>query len=286
MVGKSGGGRREGRDSALTLGSIALAEESEAEKRKHSRSPMLLKVEYSNTNEFWNAYTENISLGGLFIATRSEFQPGDWLDFAISFPGLLDPIAIRAEVVWRRSDQSGGQPAGIGVRFDFDRSPGREPLKRLLDRLQARDRPKQSQQVAFRVLLVEDNLVVRDMFRYGIQRLSTQACLAPTRIDVIEADDGRQALELLQREHFHLVILDLFMPVMDGCQLLASIRADPKLCGLPVLVVSSGNSDGRKRALESGADVYLDKPIKLKQMMETIETLIAIGHQPRKKAPL
>ncbi len=253
-----------------------------AEKRQHPREPMLLKVEYASTSEFLADYTENISSGGVFIATAADFDPGEQIDFSISFPGLLSPIAIRGEVKWRRGRDSAETPAGIGVEFLFDASPGCAALRNLIERVHQRryrtdnDEPP----VVFRVLLVEDNVVVRDMFRYGILKLSRRQGFVGTRLEVVEADNGKEAWDLLRSQTFHLVIVDLYMPVMDGGQLIEYIRGDEALRRLPVLVVSSGGREGRQRAIQTGADVYLDKPIKLKQMMETIETLIAIGHTP------
>ncbi|HOX47139.1 MAG TPA: TIGR02266 family protein [Myxococcota bacterium] len=257
--------------------------ESGEDKRIFPRAPMLLKVEYSNAAQFLADYTENISEGGVFIITEDFYQKGAQLDFSVSFPGLLDPIQVRGEVMWRREARSPGEPAGIGVRFLLDQSPDRASLVELVSRLRSRERPAaaNARPVNFRVLLVEDNVVVRDMLRYGIQKLCGRSDFPGSQLEVVEADNGREALEHLQKGPYHLVVVDLYMPIMDGGQLIEHIRANPSLAGVPVLVVSSGGREGRVRAMKSGADVYLDKPIKLKQMMETIETLLAIGHTPR-----
>jgi uncharacterized protein (TIGR02266 family) len=253
-----------------------------ADQRRFPRSPMILKVEYENASDFLSDYTENISDGGVFIATAGQFERGKVIAFSISFPGLLDPIQVAGEVAWIRPQATRDEPAGIGVQFLVDRSPGRQSLENLLSRLQRRGEMHRAggADSSFRVMLVEDNVVVRDMFRYGIQKLSQREGFPSPQIEVIEADDGKEAWDLLQKEDIQLVIVDLYMPVMDGGQLIELIRADQRLADLPILVVSSGGQEGRQRAIQSGADVYLDKPIKLKQMMETIETLITIGHAP------
>ena len=258
------------------------SQDSGPEQRQFTRAPILLKVEYASTSEFINDYTENISVGGVFIATTAQFVQGQVIDFAISFPGLLDPIQVKGEVKWCSPGRGDEEPEGIGVEFLVDQSPGQDALKSLLNRLASKDgtTPSNGDPVTFRVLLVEDNVVVRDMFRYGIQKLSSREGFPCTKLDVIEADNGKEAWDLLNQTPVHLVIVDLYMPVMDGGQLIEHIRADSSLCHIPILVVSSGGREGRQRAIQTGADVYLDKPIKLKQMMETIETLISIGHSP------
>lgn len=256
--------------------------DSGADQRRFPRSPMMLKVEYSSTTEFLTDYTENISGGGVFITTTSEFELGQEIDFTVSFPGLLEPIQVKGEVKWNSTESDGEGPTGIGVQFLMDRSPGREALQSLLEHLHAGpvSHPEDQQAREFRVLLVEDNVVVRDMFRYGIQKLSQRDGFPVPKLEIEEADNGKEAWEILNRKNIHLVVVDLYMPVMDGGKLVELIRAEEKLKHIPVMVVSSGGKEGRMRAIQTRADVYLDKPIKLKQMMETIETLMAIGHSP------
>jgi uncharacterized protein (TIGR02266 family) len=94
------------------------------QKRKHPRISIILKVDYASGQDFLADYTCNASDTGLFIVTDRAFQPGEVVDFALSFPGLLPPIQCQAEVRWRRSPEDASvqeQPPGIGValRFDF-----------------------------------------------------------------------------------------------------------------------------------------------------------------------
>jgi uncharacterized protein (TIGR02266 family) len=249
------------------------------ERRQYERRNLILRVDYSDAAQFLKDYTENVSEGGVFIATESPYAVGERVEFEVSFPGLLDAVAMKGVVRWTRP-ATPGNDAGIGVQFDEEVGPEGGFLRRL----QARGRPaSDSEDVAFCILLVEDNLVVRDMFRFGLQKFTTQLQLSRTRIDVDEAGDGKQAWDLLQKKHYHLLIIDLYMPVMDGGTLIQRIRDSESLRSTPIMVVSSGGSEGRAVAARAGADVYLDKPIKLRQMTETIATLIALGHRPRRK---
>ena len=256
---------------------------SGADKRVHRRSSIMLRVEYESSDDFIDDYTANISGGGVFIATTAKFDLNQVIDFVISFPGLLDPIDLKGEVKWCQSKRGDDEPAGIGVEFLLDESPGRDLLLGLIGRLEEKEAQARAEgePTVFRVLLVEDNVVVRDMFRYGIQKLGLRDGFPCPQLEVVEAENGKEAWDLLNEKPVHLVIVDLYMPVMDGGQLIEYIRADEKLKDIPVLVVSSAGNEGRMRAIQTGADVYLDKPVKLKQMMETIETLITIGHSPK-----
>ena len=254
-----------------------------AERRIHQRSPIMLKVTYKTATDFLAAYTENISVGGLFIATEEHITKGSKLDFEISFPGLLDPIPLTGIVKWVRPNLSQQEPAGIGVQFLMDTGRAIDgPLGILINHASNGDAQATDESlVMFRVLLVEDNVVVRDMFRYGIQKLSRQKRLPISSIEVDEVSNGAEAWDLLQKKTYHLVVLDLYMPVMDGSQLIQRIRADAGLKTIPIIVVSAGGAEDRKQAMALGADIFLSKPIKLKEMLETVEKLISLGHRPK-----
>jgi uncharacterized protein (TIGR02266 family) len=255
---------------------------SGAERREHFRAPIMLKVSYRNASDFLAAYTENVSSGGLFIATDEQIEKGTKLDFEISFPGLLDPIPLTGIVKWCRPDVSQEGPAGIGIQFlDIDpKTSKNNPLATLVERIdpQKEERTPQTSKSVFRVMLIEDNVVVRDMFRYGIQKLNRQKKLPVAQIEVEEVNNGKEAWDLLNKKTFHLLVLDLYMPVMDGTQLIEHVRNNPAYKTIPIIVVSAGGQDDRKHAIEAGADIFLSKPIKLKEMLETVETLISSGH--------
>jgi len=249
---------------------------SGAERRKFPRADIMLKVRYHHAKDFLADYTENISAGGVFIATEEQFEMGTELDFEVSFPGLLDPIPLKGKVKWCRPARSAEEPAGIGVQFAAEEATSKGPMAQLVTRLEESPGEKAvDTAVTFRVLLVEDNVVVRDMFRYGIQKLTARKKFPGTHLEVDEAENGKQAWDMMKRKTFHLLVLDLYMPVMDGRQLIEHVRSDDKLKDIPIIVVSSGGREDRDAALAAGADLFLAKPIKLKEMVETVEALIA-----------
>ena len=101
--------------------------------------------------------------------------------------------------------------------------------------------------------VVDDNEASRDILRRRVTREGHTVALAA---------DGRQALELLQRRSFDLVLLDVIMPQMDGFQVLKRLKADEGLRHLPVVMVSAiSEIDTVARCLELGAEDYLPKPI-------------------------
>ena len=103
-----------------------------------------------------------------------------------------------------------------------------------------------------RVLIVDDSAAVRRNVLW---------ILEPTGLEVVEAADGKQALELLENETIDLVIADLNMPVMDGLQLIRKVRAHPKMKQLPVIMMTTETRpQDQAAAHEAGADMYLAKP--------------------------
>jgi len=117
------------------------------------------------------------------------------------------------------------------------------------------------------VLLAEDDLEIRDIL---------QDLLEAEGYDVIPASHGRQALEFLQGARAEklpdLVVLDLMMPLVDGHQVLDTMKNDPQLAPIPVVVLSAV---ARERPV--GAAAFLRKPIPLQKFFDTIKGFVDAG---------
>jgi two-component system, chemotaxis family, sensor kinase CheA len=129
------------------------------------------------------------------------------------------------------------------------------------------------------VLVVDDTAVVRELERSILEQAGYR---------VRTAGDGHQALAALADAPADLVVTDVDMPNCDGLQLTRSIRAEPSLAGLPVLVVTSKSTDAdRRRALEAGADAYLRKgDLDQRALLEVVGRLLGrplpvAGEAPR-----
>lgn len=103
-----------------------------------------------------------------------------------------------------------------------------------------------------RILLVDD---------YPSIRKSIKELLLGLELECSEAENGVQALDILKRNPFDLVITDLVMPEMDGFELTEAIKTSPAIRFLPVVILST-HADSRYifKALRLGADDYLTKP--------------------------
>jgi adenylate cyclase len=102
------------------------------------------------------------------------------------------------------------------------------------------------------LLVVDDDAGNRDMLSRRLTRLGNQVTVAA---------NGREAIELLRRSAFDLVLLDILMPEMNGDQVLEVLKADPALRLVPVIVLSaSDESESVARCIQMGAEDYLTKP--------------------------
>jgi CheY-like chemotaxis protein len=91
---------------------------------------------------------------------------------------------------------------------------------------------------------------------------------------VRQAEDGRQAVEMLRREAFDALIVDVYLPVIDGARVIQTARGELGLADLPIIAVSAGGDSARKSALDAGANIFLDKPMRLRQVIDTIQKLL------------
>lgn len=115
---------------------------------------------------------------------------------------------------------------------------------------------------SFRILLVDDEEIAHKSIGGFLEDLGYQ---------VLIAENGKQALDIFQKENrIGLVISDVKMPVMNGLELLKSIRNQGKK--LPVILISGyGDIDSAVEALRYGACDYLKKPVNLNNLMARIK---------------
>jgi len=246
-------------------------------KRRSDREPVTLFVEYEGAEDLIGDYTENLSSGGTFVATNRELPVGTSITLVLSFPGLLEPISIDGTVRWTRAAQTPdlvqaeGEEAGAGI--EFAPGPARDQLAQVIERIRERD-PKVLTRIV-RVLVVEDNKHVANLIQDGLKGSARREFGGGVSFAVSNAEDGRQALEVLRREQFDALIIDVYLPIVDGAKVIATARTELKLVNLPIIAVSAGGDSARKQALEAGANIFLDKPMRLRQVIETIQKLIA-----------
>lgn len=127
-----------------------------------------------------------------------------------------------------------------------------------------------------RVLIVEDNPHIIEMYSYVLKKLAASDFKGGTPLEVHFAADGHAALSMLGDGSFALVMTDLYMPVLDGFQLLEKMRATPALASIPVVAISAGGTDARDKAMKLGVNVFLKKPVRFAEVMDTVKQLLRL----------
>lgn len=243
------------------------------EKRRDPREAVTLFVEYEGADDLVGDYTENLSTGGTFVATTRNIPLGTKVQLVLAFPGLLEPIAIEGVVRWTRAAANEEGDAGAGI--EFEAGPGRDALAAVIGRIQRRD-PKTVSRL-FRVLVVEDNKHVAELIQEGLRGSTRRDFGGGVTFQFRAAQDGREAVETLRREQFDALIIDVYLPVVDGPRVIATARTELGLADLPIIAVSAGGDAARRAALDAGANIFLDKPMRLRQVIETMNRLLTIG---------
>jgi CheY-like chemotaxis protein len=113
------------------------------------------------------------------------------------------------------------------------------------------------------ILVVDDERDIREVL---------QTALEMEGYRVQTAANGKEALALLEREPgLQLVLLDLMMPVMNGLEFLGTVRRDPRLQDLPVVVVSAFGQMVRDGALQAlGPQGFMEKPVQFQALLDVV----------------
>ncbi|MFD1884138.1 response regulator [Paenibacillus wenxiniae] len=110
-----------------------------------------------------------------------------------------------------------------------------------------------------RILLVDDD--VRNVF-------ALSSVLEGYRMEVTFAENGREAVELVEQQEFDLVLMDMMMPEMDGYEAMRLIRQMPEHDKLPIIALTAkAMKDDRSKCIEAGASDYVKKPIQTDQLL-------------------
>ncbi|WP_129633552.1 response regulator [Candidatus Oscillochloris fontis] len=115
------------------------------------------------------------------------------------------------------------------------------------------------------VLLVDDNLLMQQVLHHYLESQN---------YTVVLADDAASALALAQQMEFHLLLIDMRLPDMDGPQLLLALRTLPGMQRCPAIALSGLGGADRECALDVGFDLFLIKPVDLDVLMQALERLI------------
>jgi CheY-like chemotaxis protein len=129
----------------------------------------------------------------------------------------------------------------------------------------------------WRVLVVDDNPLIRDSVVFAVQRLNERLQPDSRKLQLYEAEDGATAWDRIVDEKIDLVIADLYIPVMTGLRLIEKIRETPETAATKILAISASIEDARVASLGAGADLFLQKPIRLVDLMDALTNLLKLA---------
>jgi len=121
----------------------------------------------------------------------------------------------------------------------------------------------------YNFLVVEDSPTMRQLIAFSLKRIRN--------VNIVEAGNGIEALKKITDSRFHLMVVDINMPLMDGLKLLSIVRKDPNHRDTPVIIVTTEGAEAdREKGIRLGANAYLTKPIQTNELLKTIKELLKI----------
>jgi DNA-binding response OmpR family regulator len=245
-----------------------------------SKGRFIVRAEIRSSTESVISYGLDLTATSIFVVTEWHAAIGTVVSLRLSFPRILDPIDLPARISDIRIAGEPGELGGIRLTFDGGSSEAIAKLKALLERVNAPFTPTSrnaGEDRPCRVLLVDDSQLVRDIFAYGTAQFFDR----PGLLAVDHAEDAAQAWAKLASSSYDLVIVDYLLPVEDGASLIAKLRRDARLALTPIIAISVAGRDAREATLSAGADVFVDKPLVIRDLFNTLRMLAERREQVR-----
>ena len=116
------------------------------------------------------------------------------------------------------------------------------------------------------ILLVEDNELIRDMLSRRLKKKD---------FEVILAIDGREGISKAREHAPDLILMDIGLPEVNGCEATRVLKADPATSAIPLIILTAhATTDEREQAIEAGCDEFATKPIDFRRLIGTIDGLL------------
>ena len=129
-----------------------------------------------------------------------------------------------------------------------------------------------------KILIVEDDPDIRELLRFNLEKAGYNLFLA---------EDGEKGLTLARKHAPDIILLDLMLPGVDGLEVCRTLKKDPELQRIPVMMVTAkGEEMDRVVGLELGADDYVVKPFSLREVVLRIRKILARGEKQAASAIL
>ncbi len=204
---------------------------------------------YEGTGIGLSLVNELVKLHGGKISVTS--QEGKGTEFTISIPTGKKHLPL-SDVI---DDEDGFSPVLAGVFIEEAGSLLQQPVSE-----NRKENPGTLKETTS-ILVVDDNADMRSHIKNLLQK----------EYSVITANNGMEALQQIKKYSPHLVVSDIMMPVMDGIQLLKTLKDDPHLQNIPVILLSArAGEEAKIEGYKTGADDYLIKPFSAKELLARV----------------
>ena len=121
-----------------------------------------------------------------------------------------------------------------------------------------------------KVLVVDDNLQNLELI---------MAYLEDIDCDILSAEGGQEALDIIENDPPDLVLLDVMMPKISGFEVCKRIKNNPKTAQIPIIMVTALSEMGDiERAINSGTDDFLSKPVNKWELLTRVKTMLKLKH--------
>ncbi|OKH10886.1 sensor histidine kinase [[Limnothrix rosea] IAM M-220] len=108
--------------------------------------------------------------------------------------------------------------------------------------------------------------------------LLIQSILENEELDLVTATNGTEALELIEKESFQLILLDVMMPDIDGFEVTRRIRSNESLPYMPILLITAHAQPSVALGLDIGADDFIRKPVEIDELLARVRCLLRLKH--------
>jgi CheY-like chemotaxis protein len=252
-----------------------------------SQRSAILRAEILRPNSTEITCALELTTESVFIVSDGLPSVGDVLSLRLSFPRTIRPLLVSARVMQVRMSSGPGAPSGFVAAFVLDDDEAAQRLAVFARRVRPSEPPSSGETGARRilpprelsVLLVEDNKLIRDMFAYAVERYFRQRSGV---VHLAQAESVPAAWKLLEeKKDFDLALVDHVLPGGTGASFISTLRSHGTFRRMSIVGMSVGGSEVQRAMLDAGADLFLHKPIVLKDLFCTLEFLMEAPESDR-----
>lgn len=244
------------------------------EHRQFDRTAAIIKVNYSTHGALKMDYAQNISRGGLFLASNGSFEMGQDIELQLNTSGLKKPIGVPGKVRW--IGERGTPPVrGIGVQFHLDDPAVKSHIERMIEAAGEPESTLARRKGDISVYLLEPSDFAAKMYSEGIIKMAAADERIEGKITVTKFKSPDELMSRLNETRCDLLILELKSQELDGVSVLEDLHE--RFYGeIPVFAISKPFERDRDIAIGAGATAFLNKPLQMRTLFNTIAVCLGI----------